>query len=388
MTGDRRLAALLAAGLIDSFGLALGWTAFLLAAVATQGLQSTALYAAAMLGGIGLSAPVIERLSAWLDGRELLQVTALWEGYLRIASFVLLLIGAPLGVTAAAVAAANMLAWCGFAAMRAEVAAAAGNDRARALTWYAAGIGAIEAAGAAVAALLPVGANGAPEGVLLVVIVASYGLSLVPTLVVARNARVKRHQGPRDVIPARHGRALSGAFAVTALAAAPALLGVALAAELYGRAWVAPAAIAFGIGALAAPRVVGRLSERAPAVVWPALGALLIGGWIFAVASPAGLLVAQCASGLALSALDGLFDARVARGEDDTAALGWAASARSLGGAIGVATFPALIAASSLPRVSAACACVLAAAAAVGWVAVTRLPVRRRELHLAVRPVD
>jgi hypothetical protein len=113
-----------------------------------------------------------------------------------------------------------------------------------------------------------------------------------------------------------------------------------------------------------------------------------VGGWIFAASSPVGLLVAQCVAGLALSALDGLFDARVARGEDDTAALGWAASARSLGGAVGVAAFPALIAASSLPRVSAVCACVLALAAGVGWLALARLPLRRRELHLAVRPVD
>jgi hypothetical protein len=387
VTGDRRLRWLLAAGLIDSFGLALGWTAFLLAAVATQGLQATALYAAAMLGGVALSAPVTERLAGWLDGRRLLQLTGLWEGYLRIASFVLLLIGAPLGVTAAAVAGANLLAWCGFAAMRAEVAAVAG-DRARALTWYAAGIGAIEALGAAVAALLPVGSNGAPEGVLLVVVVASYGLSLVPTLVVARGARVRRRAGPREAVVAEHAPALGGALLVTALAAAPALLGVALAAELYGRAWVAPAALAFGVGALAAPAVVGRASERAPLVVWPALGALLVGGWIFAASSPVGLLVAQWVAGLALSALDGLFDARVARGEDDTAALGWAASARSLGGAVGVAAFPALIAASSLPRVSAVCACVLALAAGVGWLALTRLPLRRRELHLAVRPVD
>jgi hypothetical protein len=384
VSSDRRLAALLAAGLVDSFGLAVGWTAFLLAVVATQGLQATALYAAAMLAGIAVSAPVTERLAGRLDGCSLLRATGVGEGVLRVTSFVLLIRGAPLGVVAGTVALGSMLAWSGFAGMRAEVAAVA-VDRARALTWYAAGIGAVEAAGAAVAAVLPVGTNGAPQGALLVGVVGLYGLSLVPTLIVAGGSRVRRNPVVREERTLdRHAVPLAGALVVTAVAAGPALLGVALAAQLWGRVWVAPAAIAFAAGALLAPGVVGRLEGRRTLVVWPLVGAALAAGWVAAAWSPAGLLIAQFVSGVALSALDGLFDARVARGEQDTAALGWAASARSLGGAAGVAVCPALVAATSLARVSAAAACLLVAAAAVAWV----LVVGRRELDVAFGSVE
>jgi hypothetical protein len=365
MDGRRRLAALLVAGLIDSFGLAVGWTAFMLAVVATQGLGAASLYGAAMLFGIGLSAPLTGRVALRLDGRRLLQTTALGEGALRIASFLLLLHGAPSGIVALSVAVGSMLAWTGFAGMRAEVAAAAPTGRARALTWYAGGIAAIEAAGMMVAALLPVGTNGAPEGWLLVAVITLYGCSLLPTLWVARGAVVPRR--PRQpAVFKRHAGALGGALVVTALAAGPALLGVALATDLYGRVWVAPAAAAFMAGALLAPVVVGRVERLQPAIVWPALGAVLAGAWILAAWEPLGLVLAQLASGVALSALDGLFDARVARGEDDTTALAWAASARSLGGAAGVAAVPALIAFSSLAWVSAGLALLLVVTALAG----------------------
>ena len=390
MNDQRRLAALLGAGLVDSFGLAVGWTAFTLAVVTTQGLAAAALYGAAMLGGVGLSAPLTARLSGRLDGRRLLETTAIGEGSLRIGSFLLLLHGAPLGLVAATVALGSMLAWTGFAGMRAEVAAAAPAGRAQALTWYAGCIAAVEAAGAAVAAVLPVGSSGAPEGALLVAVVALYGCSLLPTLWVARGAVVPRRPRERTHRALeRHAGPLAGALLVTALGAGPALLGVALAADLHGRVWVAPAAAAFTVGALLAPFMVGRIERRSPLVVWPALGAVLAAGWVLAPWSPVGLLVAQLVSGLALSALDGLFDARVARGDDDTAALGWAASARSLGGAAGVAACPPLFAVASVAWISGSSALLLVAAAVAGG-AVVRIRQRAGESSTSpfVRSID
>jgi hypothetical protein len=119
-----RLRRLIATALVDSFGLSLGWTVFSLQVVRDHGLAGLGLCNAAMLCGVALSAPVAARLSTHLDGRALLRVTATTEAGLRIGTFVLLLAGAPLAVVAAAVAASNVVAWTGYAGMRAEVAAA------------------------------------------------------------------------------------------------------------------------------------------------------------------------------------------------------------------------------------------------------------------------
>jgi hypothetical protein len=112
-------------------------------------------------GGAGLagrSAPAAARLSARLDGRALLRVTVVTEAALRVGTFVLLLAGTPLVAVAAAVAASNVVAWTGYAGMRAEVAAA--DPRGAAMTWYMVAVAAIEAAGTATAALLPRGPDG------------------------------------------------------------------------------------------------------------------------------------------------------------------------------------------------------------------------------------
>ena len=53
-----RLRELLFSGVVDSFGMALGWTVFVLLATARGGLAEAALYNAAMLAGVVLSAPV------------------------------------------------------------------------------------------------------------------------------------------------------------------------------------------------------------------------------------------------------------------------------------------------------------------------------------------
>ena len=68
----RRLHGLLAAGLIDSAGLAFGWTVFILAVTARQGLAAAATYQAAMLVGVALSAPFTRWVTARVDRRALL----------------------------------------------------------------------------------------------------------------------------------------------------------------------------------------------------------------------------------------------------------------------------------------------------------------------------
>ncbi len=371
----KRLRGLMAAGLIDSFGLALGWTVFSLYAVSSQGLGALGTYNAAMLVGVALSAPATAWLSRRLDGRRLLQSTAALEMVLRITMFILLLSDAPVALIATVVLVANVAAWSGYAGMRSEVVAA--DSRTAAITRYMVGIAAIEAVGTATAALLPVvGAKGTPSGRLLAVVVIVYGASLLPTFLVARRARVRRSSATRGVRSlGRPPAAFLGAgFMVMALASGPTLLSVGLALKLHGRLWVAAAAIAFTVGALAAPTLV-RLMERLelPALTcWSLLGVGMVAGWIVAPWHPAGLLLAQCLSGLSLAALEGTMDARVARvGErsEVTARLAWTAAARALGGSVAVGMTPAVIGAASLATLSIVAGIVLVAVSLLRLVA-------------------
>ena len=59
----RRLPALMAAGLVDSFGLSLAWTVFILEVTRQHGLAGAGACNAAMLVGVALSAPVAARLA-------------------------------------------------------------------------------------------------------------------------------------------------------------------------------------------------------------------------------------------------------------------------------------------------------------------------------------
>jgi hypothetical protein len=192
----RRLRSLVAAALVDSFGLSLGWTVFSLQVVHVHGLAALGACTAAMLVGVALSAPTAALLGARLDGRALL----------RVGTFALLLAGVPLPAVAVAVAATNVVAWTGYAGMRAEVAAA--DPRGAAMTWYMVAVAAIEAAGIATAALLPTGPGGTVAGGLLVAVVVLYGASLLPTWQVARDALVDRqHAGRgRPAAPRRAAR--------------------------------------------------------------------------------------------------------------------------------------------------------------------------------------
>jgi hypothetical protein len=126
-------------------------TVFSLQVVRSHGLTGLGLCNAAMLVGVGLSAPVAARLSVRLDGRALLRVTGVTEAALRVGTFALLLAGAPLVAVAA-----------------------------------------IEAAGTATAALLPSGPGGRVSGGLLVAVIAGYGACLLPTWLVAGGALVAR----------------------------------------------------------------------------------------------------------------------------------------------------------------------------------------------------
>jgi hypothetical protein len=350
-----------------------------------------------MLVGVALSAPVAARLSARLDGRALLRVTCVTEAALRVGTFVLLLAGVPLAVVAAAVAASNVVAWTGYAGMRAEVAAA--DPRGVAMTWYMVTVAAIEAAGTATAALLPTAPTGLVSGGLLLAVIACYGGLLLPTWLIAAGARVPRAQPvvrpgapgnpavPRRVprwgslapwrkerrgistAPYRSGP-LAGLLAsgglVMLLGSGPTLLAVGLAAELHGTRWVAGSALAFAGGSLLAPFAVARLERHAvpPSISWPALGVGMAAGWTFAAWHPLALLAAQLLSGMCMSGLEGDMDARIAASNAAprgvTAGLASAAALRAFGSAAAVALVPRVIAETGIGWLGAALATGLA----------------------------
>ncbi|MEV4515682.1 hypothetical protein AB0K00_42860 [Dactylosporangium sp. NPDC049525] len=389
-----RLRELMVSGLVDSFGLSLGWTIFNLVAVDRGGLALAGLFNAAMLVGVVLSAPVTGRLTRHLHGRKLLLLAGGTEGLLRVATLAALLAGYDGKLIAAGIVLMHIAAYAGFAAMRAEVAAV--DARPQAMTRYALSIAAVEAAGAGVAALLPL------HGGYLIAVFLVYGLSLVPTILTARRARVQDSGGVavspdaggrvtrvarREHDRARTGRprlpwsVLAGGGVITLLAAGPTLLSVALASELHGHKAVAGAAIAFSAGCLlssSAVTVVDRL--RLPTqVTWPLWGVGMLIGWLIAPAHLAGLFVAQFLSGLSMTAFEGGMDARIARDATPgtvTTVLAWSASTRALGGAIAVRLLPALVAAPAIGLTSGVAAATLGAAALSAFVRL-RLPRRR-----------
>ena len=189
-----RLRELVAAGVVDSFGMALGWTFIVLMATARGGLGEAALYNAAMLVGVVLSAPVIGRLARHLDGRTLLRGAAGIEVLLRFGTLYGLIAGWPSWLIALLVVLQHVAAWAGFAGMRAEVSAV--DASARSMTRYAVAIAGVEAAGTALAALLPTGTLGYPTGWLLVAVFVVYLGSLLPTVLVARRARITPNPSP------------------------------------------------------------------------------------------------------------------------------------------------------------------------------------------------
>jgi plastocyanin len=366
-TRSRRIGWLLAVGLLDSFGMTLGWTVFSLLVLQAGGLAVLGVCNAAMLVGVAASAPASGWLSRRLDGRRLLRLTAAVEASLRVASFALLLAGAPLPVLLAVIVVTYTAGLTGYAAMRAEVSAVSRPGRAGAtMTLFVVAVSAVEAAGVASAALLP----GATGGVVLPVVVAVYGLSQLPTWLVAGGALVGKAQPPgRSDGRASVGLPLVAGGLVMLLGSGPALLAVGLVAALYGPRWVAVAAIAFTGGMLLAPAVIAALDRlRLPAsVLWPAWGVGMVAGWTLAPFRLWGLLAAQVMAGLSIAAFEGSMDAHIAalaRGQL-TRNLAASEAVRALGSAAAVALLPVLVDAGQIGELATAAGGLLLAATAV-----------------------
>ncbi len=350
--GGRRLLSLLAAGLVDSFALSLAWTVVVLEVTSRYGLVAAGACSTAMLIGIALSAPVATWMSQRFEGVRLLRTAGSIEAVLRLSVLGLLTSGAPVWILAVTVTAMNVVAWTGYAGMRAEVASV--SEGAGALTWYGTVVAAVEAIGVAAGALLPVGTDGRPTHVVLLGVTLLYVAALVPTLVVAggstvpRAARVLR-QSLRRQRPSRV--TVQGALLMS-VSSAPTLLAVALAAEMHGRGSVGPAAAAFTAGSLVAPAAASFIdrTRRNHLGWWLVLAAGMVAGWTMASRSIVLLCVAQVLSGLCMTTLEGLLDTRASRERPDavTAALARATAARALGSSAGTAVLPVVVAGAGL----------------------------------------
>jgi hypothetical protein len=386
--GRSRLLWLLAAGWIDSLCLAFAWTLLLLRIVDQYGLAVAGLSGAAMLCGTALAAPVATHLAARLNGRQVLRLAGTVEAVFRAGVFVLLLSGAPVWTVLVCVVVMNVTAWTGYAGMRAEVAAIAPGPRA--LTVYCTGVAALEAVGAAAAVLVP-SRMLADISLGSLAIVAAYVLALVPTLVVAGGSPIEA-PARRSRTRARRVRISSTMVAGTVLmflGSGPTLLAVALAAQMYGRSAVAPAAIAFTVGSLTAPLLADVVQRRGAngRTTWTLCAVGMVVAWPFAGVSVLALCAAQFASGFAMTSLEGLLDAHVAtRAEGSvTGALARVTAGRALGSAGGTAALPVAVAGIGLAATTAALTAVLFATA-VGF-AVLRLRRPAQARPPAAQPV-
>lgn len=347
----------MSAGLVDSFCLSMAWTVVVLEVTRQHGLLAAGACSTAMLLGVALSAPIATWMAHRLDGRRLLRVAGLTEAALRISLFVLLVSGSSVWLIAGCVAAMNVVAWTGYAGMRAEVAAV--TEGAGGITWYGTIVAAVEAMGVAAGAFVPTNASGRPSDTVFGVVALLYVAALVPTLVVAGGSRV-----PRAVRTAQRAGSVVRPSAVTVqgavlmmVASGPTLLAVALAAELHGRTAVGLAAVAFTLGSLLAPAVANSLERRGlnEPSWWVLLALGMVSGWVLAPVSIAWLCVAQVLSGLCMTALEGLLDTAATQRRPDavTAALARSTAARALGSSGGTAILPLAIAAGGLSLSSA-----------------------------------
>ena len=349
-----RLLALIAAGLVDSLILSMAWTVVMLRVTREHGLVAAGLCGTAMLIGVALSAPFAGALSRRLEGRRLLRVSAVVEALLRLSVFGLLYAHAPLWLFGAAIASMNVVAWTGYAAMRAEVAAV--SHGAAGITWYGSTVMSVEAVGMALAAVLPLSGARTPDG-LWVVMATVYVLGLLPTMLVAGGSTVPRaaarHPATGPVL-AHVGRGLRrvstpvlvGSLLMLAVSAPP-QLAVALADQLHGRSSVAFAAVSFTVGALLSPVLAGRLQGTGlnRPTTWGLVAAGIVVGWSLAPLSVAWMCVAQLASGLCMTALEGLIDSYAAerRPQAVTPTLARTTAGRAIGSAAGSAAFPSIV---------------------------------------------
>ncbi|MGX6603040.1 hypothetical protein ACWKSP_13005 [Micromonosporaceae bacterium Da 78-11] len=381
-----RLRELLVSGVVDSFGMALGWTVVVLFATVRGGLAEAALYNAAMLVGVVLSAPVTGWLSRRLNGRSLLRGAAGVEVLLRLGVLGGLIAGLPSWAVATGIVLMNVSAWAGFAGMRAEVTAV--DASARSMTRYAVSIAGVEAAGTALAALLPVGPAGYPTGWLLGAVFAVYLGSLLPTVFVARRARIATGAPSRVVAPTPllgtgrrwpSTRMLVAGGGVMLIASGPTLLAVPVTEQLHGGRWVAAAAVAFSLGTLlstTAGEAIRRL--KLPAVLrWSLWGLGMLIGWIFAPGYAPMVLAAQFAAGLSQTAFEGDMDSRVAEAAAPatvTRDLAYSASVRALGGAVSVRMLPMLVAAPAIGTAASVAGVLLGVTSVIIWVGLTTMP--------------
>ncbi|MBF5082151.1 hypothetical protein F1641_10550 [Quadrisphaera sp. INWT6] len=375
--------------MLDSFLLSLGWTLLVLRVQDQRGLAVVGLLTAAALVGVAASAPALSWLVHRMSGRGVLALTAAGEATARAVVAVLVLVGGTgvqLPLLVLAVVVLNVLTWSGYAAMRAEVAAV--SEGAKGLAWYAAGVGAVEAAGVAVAAVVPLLLPDHLYSSFTLVAATAYVLALGPQLLASLGARVpqapKPGAGPVGWSRPRRRRlrlpvvATAGA-AVMVLGSGPLLLAVPLAQQLHGRASVALVGTALTVGTLAGPALAGLLERRVGnrPVAWLLCGTMMVAGWALAPLSVAALCTAAALGGAASAAAEGLFDdaARRSGGARVTQALAGATAARALGSAAATACLPLLVAASSVSAVAAGCAVVLVVAATVV------VPARARGRH-------
>ena len=360
----------MSAGLVDSFCLSMAWTVVVLEVTRQHGLVAAGACSTAMLLGVALSAPFATWMAHRLDGRRLLRVAGLTEAVTRIGVFALLVTGSSVWAIAACVTVMNVVAWTGYAGMRAEVAAV--TDGAGGITWYGTVVAAVEAMGIAAGALVPTSSSGRPSDTVLVAVAVLYVAALIPTLVVAGGSLVPRAvRTTRRVITSRRPSAVTVQGAgLMLVASGPTLLAVALAAELHGRAAVGLAAVAFTVGSLLAPTVASSLERhgRNEPGWWVLVALGMVAGWVLAPVSVAWLCVAQVLSGLCMTTLEGLLDTAASRRRPDavTPALARSTAARALGSSGGTALLPLAVALGGLSLSSA----VLAGALAVLAVAV------------------
>ena len=355
-----RLDQVLISGVIESTGLAFGWTIILLVVAERGGLGSASLMSAAMLSGIAVSAPLSAWLSARFAPRDLLRILAVAEGACRLAVFGLLWRHADTQLMALVVIGMTALAWSGFAAMRTEVSRVEvsevehGIDSGRYFTWFAVAMASSEVLAAGAAAFL---LDHSPSTVLLTAVTVVYVLSLAPQWWVGTYADPIRHPSVARLIDVRAVIAPAGLGAVVFLfAGAPALLATVLAYSLYGSTGVVVSAVAFTVGSLGATWMQARLAGwRPPALSLLVLGGLLIGGWSMSGHTLFGLIIAQGCAGLAQCALEGELDGRiVSRSPVDSAstALAFSSCSRALGGAVAVLLLPVLLRHTTLPVVA------------------------------------
>jgi hypothetical protein len=373
MVDGRQGRRVLLAGLIDSFGLSLGWTTFTLMTVERQGLSTAALYNAAMLIGIVVSAPATMWLSRYLSGGALLRLVGAVELPLRLLTLAAPALGLSPAMTAAVIVVMNVAAWTGYAGMRAEVARC--DPGSTSMVRYAVAIASIEAVGASVAALLPVTSKLAAGHIAVTVVFLLYGASLAPQFWCAHNARVASGRqlaaagsttatelglGVDSSAPAARLTApllLLAGTAVMLVASGPATLNTALAADLYGHLSVIAASIAFSLGCISATRITSWVSGRrvGTTTMWTLWAVGMLIGWLVAPLHLLGLILAQILSGLSLTAFHGEMDSavsKVASPERLTTLLAVAGALRAIGSAVAVRFLPILVGSFGLVRYS------------------------------------